>query len=114
MALRALISLCLIVSLTLVGFGHRTLGPNTDARATAYVLAGGDWSDICGQSGDPRHAQSDRCIACVIAGGCLAPRMAELAQPDRDTRLLWRTPERDTHTLSELEWSYAARAPPLA
>ncbi len=111
---RGLISFILMIALALVGFGHRSLAPAADAQATAYVLAGGDWSDICGQSGDPRHAQADQCLACVISHSCVTPEPAYAPALTITAATIWAAPAHRIYRLSSLDWSYPARAPPLA
>ena len=114
MKTRALISLVLMLALAMIGFGHQPLTAKADAQATAYTIAGGSWTDICGQDGDPRHANASPCQACVIAHNCLldAPQLAQLAP---QTRINWDTTQpRVLARLSAFNWAHAARAPPLA
>lgn len=103
-----------IVALLMVGLGHNRPALQQDAQATAYVLAGGSWDDLCGQPGDPRHMDSTACQACLISHSCLldAPLQSALRVATNSTRV-W--PSHHTnHDLSQLDWAYAPRAPPLA
>ena len=75
MILRGIITTILLVALTLVSFGHQTLSPQTEAQVDAYILAGGDWSDLCGESEDPL-AHASKCMACLIAQACALPAPA--------------------------------------
>lgn len=70
MIYRNLITLCLLMALTLSSFGHSTLSPDAEAQAEAYILAGGSWSDLCSNQGDPLAAGA-KCIACIIGQSCL-------------------------------------------
>lgn len=111
---RGLISCIVVFALAFIGFGHRALTPAVDTQATAYVLAGGDWADICGQTGDPRHARVDQCLACIVSHGCLTPTPAQFPALQLATSALWIGKSASISRLSILDWAYAARAPPLA
>ena len=113
MIIRALISAIVMFALTMVGFGHRPLTPAADAQATAYALAGGSWTDICGQDGDPRHTTTPACQACIIAHSCLlaAPQIAPIST---QIRITWDIPPVRSHArLTAFSWAYPARAPPF-
>lgn len=80
MILRSLIAALVLVALTLSSFGHRTLSPADEAQADAYILAGGDWASLCGESGDPLSTTA-KCMACVIAHNCALPTPVLAARP---------------------------------
>lgn len=111
---RGIISFVVMIALAMVGFGHKSLTPAADAQATAYILAGGSWSDLCGQDGDPRHASADQCRACVISHGCLLDTPAVTAATLITASALVARPYQSISHLSGLDWAYAARAPPVA
>lgn len=109
---RGLFALLLLAALTLSSFGHRSLSPNAAAEAQAYILAGGDWASLCGESGDPLAA-TEKCRACVIAQTFALPAQCSPAQPlGRSVRIVWPSDP------AGMEWavqyaSYPARAPPF-
>ncbi|SFR38562.1 hypothetical protein SAMN04488005_1250 [Yoonia tamlensis] len=114
MILRALLSLTVAFALCLVGFGHKPLAPAQDAQAAAYVLAGGSWSDLCGQSGDPRDETAAVCQACIIAKSCAFGAFAQSAFPlVVATGHVPRAPQ-GLARLSNIDQANAARAPPLS
>ncbi|MFQ6550163.1 hypothetical protein AADZ90_019620 [Aestuariibius sp. 2305UL40-4] len=101
---------CLVaVALAALGGGHRLAAAEDEARIAAYVLGGGDFSDICGDG--PAH-QDRGCEACRLVGEALVPEVVPgLVAPGRVVERLWnaaaaveRRPDR----------AFAARAPPGA
>ena len=114
MKLRVLISLTLALALALVGFTHKPLNPQQDAQATAYVLSGGSWADICGNSTDPQHASFDHCQACLIGQTCLVPTRTTTPQQLLTATALFPTPTQNISRFSAMDWAYGARAPPAA
>lgn len=62
----------LTVALVATGFAHRI--PNaSDIAIEAYVLAGGDISDICGDLGSDGKTTHRDCPACHIVGSAMLP-----------------------------------------
>ncbi|MDP5084296.1 MAG: hypothetical protein NWQ23_02665 [Yoonia sp.] len=109
---RGLISLCLLVALTLSSFGHRTLSADAEAQAEAFILAGGNWADLCGDDGDPL-ASGAKCMACVIAHTCHLPEPALAALPDLSTFTLdWAQSGNLVITTADTA-SHFARGPPV-
>jgi len=102
-----------VIALTMIGFGHRPMAPAAQAQAAAYVLAGGSWTDLCGDAQDPT-AHNGPCMACVISSGCDFPTasgamvrlvsVATIAWPDQTI-----TVPATRNTAAHL-----ARAPPTA
>ena len=77
---RGLITLTLLIGLTLVGFGHRTVSPQDTLQLESYVLAGGDIASLCDDTGAPVMDHGE-CRACLIAAGCLLPSATQLVTP---------------------------------
>ncbi len=113
MFLRALISVTLALALALVGFGHQSVAPSDNAQATAYVLAGGSWADICGDSGDPRDGGT-YCQACVISQTCALNAPAQMVIAAGQAMPLDVVAPQTLNRLSTVYWAHGARAPPLA
>lgn len=72
------------IALVALGFGHR-LPTASDAAVDAFMLAGGDLSDLCGD-GTQGSAHRD-CPACHITSASLLPDPAETVR-DAELRLL--------------------------
>lgn len=60
----------LTVAFVTTAFAHR-IPSNTDLAAEAYVLAGGDFSSICGGSGSGGKTPHRHCDACHIVGSMI-------------------------------------------
>ncbi|MDO6590761.1 hypothetical protein DS901_05105 [Loktanella sp. D2R18] len=114
MILRALISVTLALALALVGFGHQSVAPTDNAQASAYVLAGGSWADICGDSGDPRDGGTSYCQACVISQTCAMGAPAQMVIADAQAMPLNVAAPQTLNRLSTIYWAHGARAPPVA
>ncbi len=109
---RAIISLCVLIALTLSSFGHRTLSPQDQAQAQAYVLAGGDWADLCADGGAPLTSAAT-CMACVVALGCAVPPPAFTATTIQvEGGIYWSVQEAQQQTAIR-SYAHAARAPPF-
>jgi len=108
---RVLVVGVLAMALLLVSFGHRPL--QAEPQATAYILAGGDWADLCAD-GDAPHLYGDSCMACLVA------QTAHLAEPYAGFSPVtlagtahWNM--RDIATPARTAFAtHPARAPPLA
>ncbi|MDX8353528.1 hypothetical protein [Cognatiyoonia sp. IB215182] len=112
MIFRGIITAILLVALTLVSFGHKTLSPQTEAQVDAYILAGGDWAELCGEGGDPL-AHANKCMACLIAQACALPTpTANATQLSTSAPLNW-TLALETAVLVAPPSSHPARAPPF-
>jgi len=112
MIFRGIIPSILLLALTLVSFGHQTLSPQTEAQVDAYILAGGDWSDLCGDSQDPL-AHATKCMACLIAQACAVPTPTDDVTPlSVSTSLRW-TMVAETTVFAAPHSSHTARAPPF-
>lgn len=110
MIARGFVAALLVLALTAVSFGHNP--PQDDARAQAYLLAGGDWAAICADTGAPLHGV-DICMACLIAAG------ADLPCPATDPAALitssladW-SMSADAFTFAQTAPAHPARAPPV-
>jgi hypothetical protein len=114
MIVRAFLNLTLAVALVLIGFGHQPITATKDAQASAYVLAGGSWADICGQSGDPRNDSATQCQACVIGQSCPIDAPMQIPVILGFADVLRDTAPQTMRRLSTVDWANGARAPPLA
>ena len=83
-ALGALMVLVMAVGLGLAGARHHVGDPGLEAAKVAYVLAGGDLSDICGDLGGGDHPDCPLCH--LVATADLRDPAALLR--DADLRLL--------------------------
>ncbi len=112
MIMRRIIASILMVALTLVSFGHQSLSPGAEAQAESYILAGGDWADLCGDEGDPL-AHVTKCMACLISQACAVPAPGDIAHPATTyTALTWAITPENTAIASWYS-SQTARAPPF-
>jgi hypothetical protein len=111
---RLVLVAALTVALVATGFAHRLPGTN-DASLTAYVLAGGDTADLCGDldgDGLPDHAD---CPACHIAGSAdLPPTGQTLRDADLAFVATVVAPRESRAVRPVLDPARGLRAPPLA
>lgn len=112
MILRSIIAACILIALTLASFGHRALSPADEAKAQAYILAGGDWLTLCGNDGDPLTAAT-KCMACVIANGCALPDPADAITPAPSSTAIRWYPHTEHQIASIIQITHPARAPPF-
>ncbi|MFA8442706.1 hypothetical protein [Yoonia sp.] len=113
MILRALISALVLFALTLSSFGHRTLLPAEEAQAESFILAGGNWAELCGEGGDPLSTVG-KCMACVIAQTCATPTPAVMARSlSSGEAIIWPREASQTRAVSRIS-AHPARAPPFA
>lgn len=107
---RAALACVLSMALVLVGFGHRPV--QAEPQAMAYLLAGGDWADLCADGPAP-HPAGDTCAACILAKGMAlsAPVTAPRALLG-EQRLVW-TPRAAERFALTIAATYPARAPPF-
>ncbi len=112
MILRGIISALLLVALTLASFGHQSLSPSDKAQAEAYILAGGDWADLCSEDSDP-FATVAKCMACIIAQGCAVPDPSDVTLTTQSgSMVVW--PLQPTRlTIAKADVTHPARAPPF-
>ena len=102
------------IALTVTGFGHR-IPSQADAAEQAYVLAGGDLADICGDidgDGLPDHAD---CPACHIVATADLPA-SNLTLHDADLAFVAKVvaPRESRAVRVVLDPARGMRAPPLA
>ena len=115
LSLRRLMLLAVLtVALVAPGFAHRV--PSTsDASLAAYMLAGGEIADLCGDldgDGLPDHAD---CPACHIAGGAdLPPAILTLRDADLAFVAQVTAPRESCAVRAVLDPARGLRAPPLA
>lgn len=107
-----IITTILTLALTLVSFGHRTLSPAAEAQAEAYILAGGNWAELCGESGDPLAGIS-KCMACVISQTCALLDSPSVNHPTQTATALNWVPQRASATSANATKSHPARGPPF-
>jgi hypothetical protein len=102
---------CLMsVALVLVGFGHRPV--QADQQAVAYLLAGGDWADLCAD-GDVPHPVGDRCMACILAQSAALPDpVPDMLRASSHRDAHWTT-KASSHRIMTGVTPYPARAPPF-
>ncbi len=99
----------LSVALLLVGFGHRSV--QAEPQAVAYLLAGGDWADLCADGPAP-HSAGDICAACVLGKGVALCAPALASQPLLTGQpAAWALPAATREDLTRAT-TYSARAPP--
>lgn len=109
MIARGFVAALLALALTAVSFGHTP--PQDDARADAYLLAGGDWAAICADTDRPLHG-ADACMACLISAGVDLPPPAGDATAVMTASLAdWTLPAARI-ALAQLLPAHPARAPP--
>ncbi|MDA0722329.1 MAG: hypothetical protein O2994_11710 [Proteobacteria bacterium] len=107
---RLVLASVLSVALVLVGFGHRPA--QAEPQAIAYLLAGGEWADLCAK-GDIPHPAGDICSACILAKAmglpapALTPRALVAAQP-----MVW-TLRATARPELKIASAHPARAPPF-
>ncbi|WP_411892003.1 hypothetical protein [Yoonia sp. SDW83-1] len=70
---RGIISALGILALLTVSLGHQPPDPGKQAQAAAYILAGGSFSDLCSENGDPTAGHTPGCEACTISATCALP-----------------------------------------
>jgi hypothetical protein len=102
------------IALVATGFGHR-IPSQSDAAEQAYVLAGGDLADICGdidEDGLPDHAD---CPACHIVASADLPA-SNLTLRDADLAFVAKVvaPRESRAVRGVLDPARGMRAPPLA
>jgi hypothetical protein len=103
----------LALALIAVGFGHR-MPSAEDARVEAFVLAGGDLSDICGDIGDGSVAHRP-CPACQIVSAIALPENAGPVRPAELRLLAEVAAEEDPAAITfRRDPARGLRAPPLA
>ncbi|MFN3663109.1 hypothetical protein [Yoonia sp.] len=106
---RVFVAALLSLALTAVSFGHQP--PQDDARAEAYLLAGGDWAAICADSGAPLHG-AELCMACLISAGAGLPGAVTGPTAQISARLVdWAQAAGDTLRRQRV-FIHPARAPP--
>ena len=110
---RALVLVALTLALVATGFAHRMPSVNT-AELQAFVLAGGDLAELCGDfDGDGRPDHGD-CPACHISAGADLPGQTVLPR-DADLVFIARiTAPRESRVVrAVLDPARGLRAPPL-
>lgn len=104
----------LTVALVATAFAHRI--PNSsDIAIDAYVLAGGDISDICGDPGSDGKATHRDCPACHIIGPAMLPDAPQsIIRVDYIYVATVIAPRESRAVRSVLDPARGMRAPPLA
>ena len=112
MIIRGFITAILTLALTLVSFVHGSLSPETEAQAETYILAGGDWAELCGDGTDPL-VHVTKCMACLIGQTCALPDASDIARPAETGTLLNWTIVQENNAKPAAHRAHSARAPPL-
>jgi hypothetical protein len=112
MIIRGVITACVLVALTLASFGHRALPPSDEAKVQAYVLAGGDWAELCRENGDP-FASVAQCMACTIAQGCVVPDPSNIGTVVPNVAAIMWSAQEPLTTRAATSIAHLARAPPV-
>lgn len=107
------LTLILAVATAALGFAHKPPSA-TDQALTAYVLAGGDLSDLCADldgDGWPDHG----CPACHLTGSALLPDSVEAAR-SAELRFVAQviSPRESRAARTVRDPARGLRAPPLA
>ncbi|MEL6681224.1 MAG: hypothetical protein AAFQ09_01100 [Pseudomonadota bacterium] len=112
MTIRRIIACILILTLSLAGLGHAENSPTNEAQADAYILAGGSWSDLCGDA-ENSASHAEICLACLLSQTSALAEPAHFARP-ADTFAAITLPRCDvSNAMPSLHATPAARAPPF-
>lgn len=104
----------LTVALVATAFAHRIPNPS-DIAIEAYVLAGGDISDICGDLRSDGKATHRDCPACHIFGSAMLPDAQQnIIHVDYVYVATVIAPRENRAVRSVLDPARGMRAPPLA
>lgn len=110
---RVFISALAIVALTLVSLGHRPPDPTVQAQATAYLLTGGSFADLCADGGGLSDAHAQSCQACILSATCALPDPAgDAIRLTLPTTIAWHAHPSITGT-NHAPGAALARAPPF-
>lgn len=107
---------CLLtLALLATGFAHRAPSAQDKALQSAWAMAGGNWSGICGDAGDDGAPAHVKCPACQLAGSADLPPAPASVQ-DTVPRLLavLATPAPEAPVRPVLDPAHGSRAPPRA
>ena len=104
----------LTVALVASAFAHR-IPSVSDTAVQAYVLAGGNLLDICGDLGSDGKATHRDCPACHIIGAAMLPDAPQsLIRVDYIYVATVIAPRESRAVRSVLDPAHGMRAPPLA
>ncbi|WP_417249478.1 hypothetical protein [Celeribacter sp.] len=104
----------LTVALVATAFAHRLSNPS-DPVFEAYVIAGGDISDLCGGSGSGGQTTHSDCQACHIIGSVLLPdHLPSRVEADYIFVATVIAPQERRAIRAVLDPARGVRAPPLA
>ncbi|WP_035026157.1 hypothetical protein [Gemmobacter nectariphilus] len=104
----------LAFALVATGFAHRVPSAS-DIAVEAYVLAGGDISDICGDMGSDGKTTHRDCPACHIVGSTMLPDAPQsLADVNYVFVATVIAPRESRAIRTVLDPARGMRAPPLA
>lgn len=108
----------LTVALVATAFAHRIPSASdmaSDMAIEAYVVAGGDISDICGDPGSDGKATHRDCPACQIVGSAMLPDAPQtIIHVDYIHVATVVAPRESRAVRSVLDPARGMRAPPLA
>ncbi|WP_019955097.1 hypothetical protein [Yoonia vestfoldensis] len=106
---RVILASVLSVALMLVGFGHKPV--QAEPQAVAYLLAGGNWADLCAD-GDAPHGAGDICMACLVVQSVGLADPALYIQPAPSTQDAHWTRHATARRILASATPHPARAPP--
>lgn len=110
--LRACLMVWVVLALSMSAFAHQPSAKVDTAQTLAYVLAGGDMADLCGDM--PDAAGADRCLACVIGAAAPLPAPATTARAAALARGVDWPALPSAAIIAAAQTAHGARAPPAA
>lgn len=115
-ALSRLAALCLLtLALVTTGLAHRAPSAQDDALQSAWMLAGGNWSGICGEATTDGQRSHVKCPACQITGGAdLPPAPATMHRAAPRLLAVLAAPASEIPVRPVLDPAHGSRAPPRA
>lgn len=114
--LSRLAALCLLtLALVTTGFAHRAPSAQDSALQSAWAMAGGNWSGICGEATGDGQRTHVKCPACQITGGAdLPPAPAGVQKTAPRLLAVLAVPVSATPVRPVLDPAHGSRAPPRA
>ncbi len=109
---RSSIAVLFLIAVIVSNAQHRHLSPDDGVQVRAYLLAGGDWSDLCADGYNPVGYAAD-CMACVLAKSCALPDTAITGNAVPDLSVAQTLTPHDLETFVRSYAKPPTRAPPL-
>ena len=112
--LSRLAALCLLtLALVTTGFAHRAPSEQDNALQSAWAMAGGNWSGICGEATGDGQRTHVKCPACQITVGAdLPPAPAGVQKAAPRLLAMLAVPVSATPVRPVLDPAHGSRAPP--